>query len=126
MLKNAEIALDALSVCLTISGWVYMILVGFNAVASVRVSHELGAGHPKSAASLVVIVTLSSLFIAIVLAILVLVLRHVLSHIFTSGTRVSESVSELAPFLAFSIVLNGVQPVLSGQFSLFNYYKLLY
>ena len=90
-------------------------------IYSVRVSNELGAGHPKSAAFSVVIVTVSSLCIAIVLAVLVLALRHVLSYIFTSGTTVSDAVSELAPFLAFSIVLNGVQPVLSGKFSLLNY-----
>lgn len=45
LLENAEIALDSLPVCITISGWVYMISVVFNAAASVRVSNELGAGH---------------------------------------------------------------------------------
>ncbi|KAK3433412.1 hypothetical protein EUGRSUZ_D01316 [Eucalyptus grandis] len=33
LLQDAEIALDALSICMTISGWVYMISVGFNAAA---------------------------------------------------------------------------------------------
>ncbi|XP_028066572.1 protein DETOXIFICATION 40-like isoform X2 [Camellia sinensis] len=69
LLEDAEIALDSLSICMTISGWVYMIAVGFNAAAS---------------------------------------------YAFTSGTTVEEAVSELAPFLAVAIVLNGVQPVLSG------------
>ncbi|CAL5345717.1 unnamed protein product [Camellia sinensis] len=99
---------------MTISGWVYMIAVGFNAAASVRVSNELGAGHPKSASFAVIIVTLSSFFIAVILAVVVLILRHVISYAFTSGTIVEEAVSELAPFLAVAIVLNGVQPVLSG------------
>jgi hypothetical protein len=89
---------------------------------SVRVSNELGAGHPKSASFSVVIVTLSSLIIAVILAILVLVLRHVISYVFTSGTTVSDAVSELTPFLAISIVLNGIQPVLSGKnFVLLNF-----
>ncbi|XP_062161543.1 protein DETOXIFICATION 40-like [Alnus glutinosa] len=114
LLPNAEIELDALSICMTISGWVYMISVGFNAAASVRVSNELGAGHPKSASFSVVIVTLSSLVIALICAILVLGLRNVMSYAFTSGTTVSDAVSELSPFLAVSIILNGIQPVLSG------------
>lgn len=114
LLKNPEITLDSLSVCTTISGWVFMIAVGFNAAASVRVGNELGAGHPKAAAFSVVIVTMVSLAIAVLFAILVLVFRHVISYIFTSGTTVANAVSELAPFLAVSIILNGIQPVLSG------------
>ncbi|KAM6585741.1 hypothetical protein CsatB_012743 [Cannabis sativa] len=114
LLKNAEIALDSLSVCMTISGWVFMIAVGFNAAASVRVGNEIGAGHPKSASFAVVIVTLSSFLISLVFAILVLVLRHVISYAFTDGVTVANAVSDLAPFLAVSIILNGIQPVLSG------------
>ncbi|PSS24934.1 Protein DETOXIFICATION like [Actinidia chinensis var. chinensis] len=114
LLENAELALDSLSVCMTITGWVYMIAVGFNAAASVRVSNELGAQHPKSAAFSVVIVTLSSFVIAVILAMVVLTLRHVISYAFTGGDTVAEAVSDLAPYLAFSIILNGVQPVLSG------------
>ncbi|XP_024019321.1 protein DETOXIFICATION 40 isoform X2 [Morus notabilis] len=114
LLDNPEIALDSLSVCMTISGWVYMIAVGFNAAASVRVSNEVGAGHPKSAEFAVVVVTGSSFLISLIFAILVLVLRHVISYAFTEGITVSNAVSELTPFLAVSIILNGIQPVLSG------------
>ncbi|EEF43880.1 multidrug resistance pump, putative [Ricinus communis] len=114
LLKNAEIALDSLSICMAIVGWVYMVAVGFNAAASVRVSNELGAGHPKSAAFAVVVVTLSSFLIALILGIVALVLRNYLSYIFTSGTTVAKAVAELSPFLALSIVLSGIQPVLSG------------
>ncbi|XP_061983437.1 protein DETOXIFICATION 40-like isoform X2 [Populus nigra] len=114
LLKDAEIALDSLTVCMTISGWVFMISVGFNAAASVRVSNELGAGHPKSASFAVVAVTLSSFIIALALAIVLLLLRHVISYAFTGGSTVADAVAELSPFLAISILLNGVQPVLSG------------
>ncbi|KAM3749316.1 hypothetical protein ACB098_05G175100 [Castanea mollissima] len=115
LLQDAEIAsLDALSICMIVSGLFFMISVGFNVAASVGVSNELGAGHPKSAAFSVVIVTLSSSVIAVICAILVLVLRHVMSYAFTSGSTVAEAVSELSPFLAISIILNGIQPVLSG------------
>ncbi|KAL4628395.1 hypothetical protein ACB092_05G235400 [Castanea dentata] len=115
LLQDAEIALDALSICMIVSGLFFMISVGSMLLQGyVRVSNELGAGHPKSAAFSVVIVTLSSSVIAVICAILVLVLRHVISYAFTSGSTVAEAVSELSPFLAISIILNGIQPVLSG------------
>ncbi|KAJ9128995.1 hypothetical protein P3X46_034249, partial [Hevea brasiliensis] len=80
----------------------------------VRVSNELGAGNPKSAAFSVVMVTLVSFIIAVIEAVIVLALRDVISYAFTSGETVANAVSELCPFLAVTLVLNGVQPVLSG------------
>ncbi|XP_042518972.1 protein DETOXIFICATION 40-like [Macadamia integrifolia] len=114
LLKNPQLALDSLSVCMTINGWVFMVSVGFNAAASVRVSNELGAGHPKSAAFAVVMVTGVSLVIAMILAAVVMAIRHVLSYAFTSGETVANAVSELCPLLAVTLILNGIQPVLSG------------
>lgn len=114
LLKNPELALDSLSICMAISGLLFMVSVGFNAAASVRVSNELGAGNPKSAAFSVVLVNLVSLIIAVIEAIVVLSLRHVISYAFTGGATVAKEVSDLCPFLAVTLILNGVQPVLSG------------
>ncbi|VVA91008.1 unnamed protein product [Arabis nemorensis] len=50
LLKNPELALDSLAICISISSISFMVSVGFNAAASVRVSNELGAGNPRSAA----------------------------------------------------------------------------
>ncbi|CAL5083234.1 unnamed protein product [Urochloa decumbens] len=106
MLKNPELSLDSLSICLTIHGWVFMIAVGFNAAASVRVGNELGAGNPRAAAFSVVV--------AAACAAVVLCLRDQLSYFFTGGEAVARAVSDLCPLLAVTLVLNGVQPVLSG------------
>ncbi|CAN0914531.1 Protein DETOXIFICATION 40 [Linum grandiflorum] len=114
LLDNPELSLDSLSICMTLMGWFFMISMGFNAAASVRVSNELGAGHPKSAAFSVVMVTGVSFLLSVILAIIVLSLRHVIGLAFTGGHAVSEAVSDLSPFLAISIVFNGIQPVLSG------------
>lgn len=92
----------------------FMISVGFNAAASVRVSNELGSEHPKSAAFAVAVVTLVSLIIAVVEAVIVLALRDVISYAFTEGETVAKAVSDLCPFLAVTLILNGIQPVLSG------------
>lgn len=114
LLPNPELALDSLAVCMAINGLLFMVSVGFNAAASVRVSNELGAGHPKSAAFSVLIVNLISFIIAVMEAVVVLALRHVISYAFTSGETVAAAVSDLCPFLAVTLILNGVQPVLSG------------
>ncbi|XP_022135896.1 protein DETOXIFICATION 40-like, partial [Momordica charantia] len=114
LLDNPQLALDSLSVCTTISGWVFMISVGFNAAASVRVSNELGSGHPKSAAFSVVVVTVIAFIISAICALIVLALRNVISYAFTEGADVAAAVSDLCPLLALTLLLNGIQPVLSG------------
>ncbi|THU45150.1 hypothetical protein C4D60_Mb02t14830 [Musa balbisiana] len=68
---------------MTISGWIFMISVGFNAAASVRVSNELGAGNPKSAAFSVIVVTMMSFIISVIAAVIVLCLRDYISYAFT-------------------------------------------
>lgn len=79
-----------------------------------RVSNELGAGNPKSAAFSVVVVTSVSFIISVIIAVIILALRHVISYAFTEGEVVANAVSELCPLLGITLVLNGVQPVLSG------------
>ncbi|KAD0533607.1 hypothetical protein E3N88_37245 [Mikania micrantha] len=114
LLENPELSLDALSVCMSVNGLLFMVSVGFNAAASVRVGNELGAGNPKAAAFSVFTVTSVSFVIALVEAMIVLSLRHIISYAFTSGKTVANAVSELCPLLAITIILNGIQPVLSG------------
>lgn len=83
-------------------------------IYSVRVSNELGSGNPKAAAFSVVIVNMVSFIIAVIEAIVVLALRHVISYVFTEGETVANAVSDLCPYLAVTLILNGIQPVLSG------------
>ncbi|ONI09981.1 hypothetical protein PRUPE_4G022000 [Prunus persica] len=95
LLENPELALNSLAVC-------------------VRVSNELGAGNPKSAAFSILVVTIVSLMIAVVEAVVVLSFRDVISYAFTDGETVANAVSHLTPYLAITLILNGIQPVLSG------------
>ncbi|XP_011087098.1 protein DETOXIFICATION 30 [Sesamum indicum] len=113
-LKNAEIAVDALSICVNISGWISMIALGFNAAISVRVSNELGAGHPRAAKFSVLVVVVSSFLMALFVAILILIFQKQYPFLFSDNLEVIEVVYELTPLLAFCIVLNNVQPALSG------------
>ncbi|KAG1347350.1 protein DETOXIFICATION 40 [Cocos nucifera] len=95
LLDHPQLALDSLSVC-------------------VRVSNELGAGNPKSVEFSVVVVTALSFIISVMIAVVILCLRDYLSYIFTEGETVADAVSELTPLLAITLILNGIQPVLSG------------
>lgn len=80
-----------------------------------RVSNELGERNPKSAAFSVVVVTSLSFIISMIVAVPVLTFRDVISYAFTEGEAVAAAVSDLCPLVALAIVLNGIQPVLSGN-----------
>ncbi|CAI9783021.1 unnamed protein product [Fraxinus pennsylvanica] len=113
-LKNAEVAIDALSICININGWEMMIALGFLAAASVRVSNELGRGDSKSAKFAIIVTVLTSLAIGLVLFVFFLFFRGRLAYIFTKSQDVAVAVANLSPLLALSILMNSVQPVLSG------------
>uniref|UniRef100_A0A0E0R3M8 Protein DETOXIFICATION n=1 Tax=Oryza rufipogon TaxID=4529 RepID=A0A0E0R3M8_ORYRU len=113
-MKNAEVALDALSICLNINGWEMMIAIGFLAATGVRVANELGAGSARRAKFAIFNVVTTSFLIGFVFFVLFLFFRGSLAYIFTESQEVVDAVADLAPLLAFSILLNSVQPVLSG------------
>lgn len=78
-------------------------------------ANELGAGSAKKAKFSIINVVLTSLIIGSVLFVLFLVFRGRLAYIFTDSDAVASAVDDLSLLLAFSILLNSVQPVLSGM-----------
>ncbi|KAJ4960627.1 hypothetical protein NE237_020537 [Protea cynaroides] len=139
-LKNPEIAVDGLSICISILGLALMIALGFSAsirfvaktlkftafcsnctksnsyiiICSVRVSNELGAGHPRTAKFSVAVVVISSFLVGLVLSLVLIITRKYFPALFSTNKDVRELVSLLTPWLAASIVINNVQCVLSG------------
>ncbi|TKY62812.1 TRANSPARENT TESTA protein 12 [Spatholobus suberectus] len=113
-MKNAEVEIDALSICLNINGWEMMISFGFMAAASVRVANELGKGSSKAAKFSIVVAVLTSFSIGFILFLFFLFFRERLAYVFTSNKDVAIAVGDLSPLLAVSLLLNSVQPVLSG------------
>lgn len=81
-------------------------------------SNELGRGSAKKAKFSVKVIVSISFSIGFVLFLLFLFLRERLAYIFTNDEEVAAMVSKLSPLLAFSILLNGVQPVLSGTIAI--------
>ncbi|KAG2724981.1 hypothetical protein I3760_01G045500 [Carya illinoinensis] len=113
-LKNAKIALDALAICMTINGWEMMIPLAFFAATGVRVANELGAGNGKGAKFATMVSVVTSIIIGLFFWLLIMFVHNELALIFTSSKLVLEEVNKLSVLLAFTVLLNSVQPVLSG------------
>lgn len=113
-LNDPEVDIDALSISISMILLEMMIPLGFNVAISVRVSNELGAGNAEAACFSVFVSVATSSVISIFFAIVFLLCKNVLGYLFTSSPTVTERVSELVPFLTASILLNGIQAVLSG------------
>ncbi|CAO2186494.1 unnamed protein product [Urochloa humidicola] len=113
-LDDAQIAVDSLGICMNVNGWEAMIFIGLNAAISVRVSNELGSGRPRAAWNAVVVVVAEALLIGLTCMALILVFRDSFSVIFTSDDDLRRAVSKIAGLLGLTMVLNSVQPVISG------------
>ncbi|KAK6938762.1 Multi antimicrobial extrusion protein [Dillenia turbinata] len=113
-LADPLIPVDAISICMNINGWDAMIAIGFNAAISVRVSNELGAGNAPQAKFAVLVVSMTSVSIGVVMMAIVLITRDWFPYLFTTSTAVAEETTKLASLLAVTVLLNSLQPVLSG------------
>ncbi|XP_022966772.1 protein DETOXIFICATION 29-like [Cucurbita maxima] len=113
-LKNAEVSIGALSICMNILGWMVMVSFGINAAISVRVSNELGAAHPRTARFSLIVAVISSFVLGLIMAAVVLVTKNDYPFLFSSDSAVRQIVKELTPLLCLCIVIDIVQPVLSG------------
>ncbi|XP_004496534.1 protein DETOXIFICATION 35 [Cicer arietinum] len=113
-LDNAVIAVDSLSICMNYNGWEGMIFIGVNAAISVRVSNELGLRHPRAAKYSVYVTVFQSIFIGFFFMAVILFAKDYFAVIFTNSKPLQEAVGKLGNLLAVTMVLNSVQPVISG------------
>ncbi|KAK4411708.1 protein DETOXIFICATION 27 [Sesamum angolense] len=113
-LENAKIAVDALSVCMSINGWELMIPFAFFAGTGVRVANELGAGNGKGAKFATIVSVSESVAIGLVFWVLIMLFHNEFALIYTTSEAVLGAVSKLSILLAFTVLLNSVQPILSG------------
>jgi MATE family multidrug resistance protein len=84
------------------------------------VANELGAGSARRAKFAIVNVVVTSFLIGSVLFVFFLFFRGSIAYMFTESRAVADAVADLSPLLAFSILLNSVQPVLSGKLQHFT------
>ncbi|KAI3843995.1 hypothetical protein MKX03_000360 [Papaver bracteatum] len=113
-LNNATVAVSALTVCMSINGLEMMIPLAFFAATGVRVANELGAGNGKAAKFASKVSASTSLIIGIFFCTLIMIFHEKLAIIYTTSDVVLQAVDNLAILLAFTILLNSIQPVLSG------------
>ncbi|KAI9125401.1 hypothetical protein K1719_004017 [Acacia pycnantha] len=119
-LDNAQVAIDALSIWQTlnwimgINGWVMMIPLAFFAGTGVRVANELGAGNGKGARFATIVSVVTSIIIGVVICIFIMIFHNQISLLFSTSKPVLEQVHKLSLLLVLTILLNSVQPILSG------------
>ncbi|GFP84545.1 protein transparent testa 12 [Phtheirospermum japonicum] len=113
-MKNAEVAISAFSICLNIVAWEFMIILGIMGATIVRVANELGRGDAKATKFSIKVAVSTSVIIGIFFWIICLVFGNKIGYLFTNDDRVAQYISDLSLLLAFSVLLNGIYPVLSG------------
>ncbi|XP_010554171.1 PREDICTED: protein DETOXIFICATION 12-like [Tarenaya hassleriana] len=114
LLPNPQLETSVLSICLQTVSSIYSLPLAIGAAGSTRVSNELGAGNSRAAhiavyaaMSLAVIETLvvsTSLFFG----------RHIFGYVFSNEKATVDYVATLAPLVSISLILDGLQGVLSG------------
>lgn len=80
-----------------------------------RVSNELGAGNARAAKFSVIVVSATSVTIGVICMIIVLATREYFPIFFTSSDAVAKETTRLAILLGFTVLMNSLQPVLSGM-----------
>ncbi|KAK3002920.1 hypothetical protein RJ639_019900, partial [Escallonia herrerae] len=80
----------------------------------VRVANELGAGNGKGAKFATIVSVMTSIVIGVFFWLLIMIFHNDIALIFSTSKPILEAVDNLSILLAFTILLNSVQPVLSG------------
>ncbi|XP_024021585.1 protein DETOXIFICATION 12-like [Morus notabilis] len=114
LLPNPQLETSVLSVCLNTIATLYTIPYGLGAAGSTRVSNELGAGNAQGAR----IATFALMFLTIIetsiISISLFVGRRVFGYSFSNEKEVVDYVTEMAPLVCISVILDSLQGVLSG------------
>jgi len=89
-----------------------------NNYCSIRVSNELGAGHPQSARLAVCVVVGIAVIEGILVGTVIILVRNLWGYAYSNEEEVVKYVANMMPILAVSHLLDGIQAVLSGFYSL--------
>ncbi|CAL9773447.1 unnamed protein product [Musa acuminata subsp. burmannicoides] len=100
--------------CMNINSWEMMIPLAFFAGTGVRVANELGAGNGEGARFATIVSVATSTAVGLVFWSLIIGFHDKIALIFSTSQVIQVVVNRLCILLAFSILLNSVQPVLSG------------
>ena len=90
-----------------------------------RVANELGANNGRAAKFATIVSTTTSFLICLLISSLALIFHDKLAILFTSSEAVIDAVDGISVLLALTILLNGIQPVLSGSNARLSLMKFL-
>lgn len=82
---------------------------------STRVSNELGAGNPEKARLAVYALMLLAVTETTIMSTTVFATRHVFGYLFSSEKEVVDYVTNMAPLVSLSVIMDSIQGVLSGK-----------
>lgn len=82
---------------------------------STRVANELGAGKPQAARRAAGAAIFLAVVETIIVSMVLFTLRHVFGYAFSSEKEVVDYVAVMAPLVCISMILDGIQGVLSGS-----------
>lgn len=94
----------------------FIILKSLNNIFRVRVANELGAGRGKVAKFSTAVSVIQSTVIGLIFCVLIMIYQDKFALIFSSSFDVLRAVKKISYLLAFTILLNSVQPILSGNY----------
>ncbi|GMH20313.1 hypothetical protein Nepgr_022154 [Nepenthes gracilis] len=114
LLPNPELETSVLSICLTTISTVYAIPYGVGAAASTRVSNELGAGNPEGARTASYAAVLIEVIETTIVSTTLFAAQRVFSYSFSNEKEVVDYVTDMAPLVCVSVILDSIQGVLSG------------
>uniref|UniRef100_A0A1J3G546 Protein DETOXIFICATION n=1 Tax=Noccaea caerulescens TaxID=107243 RepID=A0A1J3G546_NOCCA len=112
--KDANIAISAFSICQYVYTWEMNICLGLLGAACVRVANELGKGDADAVRFSIKVVLVVSAVIGVICSALCLAFGGQISYLFSDSPQVSDAVADLSIVLSISILLNIIQPILSG------------
>nr|CAD1842706.1 unnamed protein product [Ananas comosus var. bracteatus] len=81
---------------------------------SIRVSNELGAGHPQAARLSVYVVVAIAITEGLIVALATILVRDIWGYLYSNEEEVVKYVSAMMPILAASDFMDGIQCTLSG------------
>ncbi|KAL8120782.1 hypothetical protein AgCh_017824 [Apium graveolens] len=114
LLPNPQLETSVLAICLNTIAALYAIPYGLGAGVSTRVSNELGAGNPQGARVAVFVVVIMALSGATIISGTIFVCRNVYGYTFSNEKEVIVYVTDMAPLICLSIIMDNLQGVLSG------------
>ncbi|XP_024627304.1 protein DETOXIFICATION 14 isoform X2 [Medicago truncatula] len=114
LLPNPQLETSVLSICLSIISTLYTIPEATGSAASARVSNALGAGCPHAARLSVYAAMAIAVSEAILVSSIIFASRRVLGYIFSNEQDVVDYVTDMAPLISLSVIVDSLHGTLSG------------